>query len=240
MESTITQFQNAKRQSTRETSYTFVLEGHPPETLTDNQRDLLKHLSCDFAQLLNRTDLSDCLLNVKGTYMAVHRCVLAARSNTFSAIMSGNNSRLDPDIKKGLETSVKNNKLVISIDKTLPEIMKQVIIFMYTAKCQLDERNAYGLLDAAGRYDIKSLKVYAAQFLINHINTNNVWKLIEASYVYGNILLKQKCIDYFIENGKEVMGITELWKSFADRHADIVSDLLYWTVHKDESHLQTD
>ncbi|CAF2611549.1 unnamed protein product [Rotaria sp. Silwood2] len=175
-----------------------------------------------------------------GTYMAVHRCVLAARSNTFSAIMSGNNSRLDPDIKKGLETSVKNNKLVISIDKTLPEIMKQVIIFMYTAKCQLDERNAYGLLDAAGRYDIKSLKVYAAQFLINHINTNNVWKLIEASYVYGNILLKQKCIDYFIENGKEVMGITELWKSFADRHADIVSDLLYWTVHKDESHLQTD
>ncbi|CAF3360384.1 unnamed protein product [Rotaria sp. Silwood2] len=254
MESTITQFQNAKRQSTRETSYTFVLEGHPPETLTDNQRgqwyitfgykqkknkadynlDLLKHLSCDFAQLLNRTDLSDCLLNVKGTYMAVHRCVLAARSNTFSAIMSGNNSRLDPDIKKGLETSVKNNKLVISIDKTLPEIMKQVIIFMYTAKCQLDERNAYGLLDAAGRYDIKSLKEYTSQFLVNDIKIDNVLKYLGIAYKYDSKLLTQKCIDYFIDNGREVMDRKELWESFSKDHKGIVADLVYWTVNKDE------
>ncbi|CAF5128046.1 unnamed protein product, partial [Rotaria sp. Silwood1] len=46
--------------------------------------ELLKHLSKDFADLLNRTDISDCWLNVNDTYMAVHRCVLAARSNTFS------------------------------------------------------------------------------------------------------------------------------------------------------------
>jgi hypothetical protein len=33
---------------------------------TDFDVGLLKHLSDDFAQLLNRTDISDCLLNVKG------------------------------------------------------------------------------------------------------------------------------------------------------------------------------
>jgi len=32
----------------------------------DHDVELLKHLSNDFAQLLNRTDISDCLLNVKG------------------------------------------------------------------------------------------------------------------------------------------------------------------------------
>ncbi len=32
----------------------------------DYDVELLKHLSNDFAQLLNRTDISDCLLNVKG------------------------------------------------------------------------------------------------------------------------------------------------------------------------------
>ncbi|CAF4145443.1 unnamed protein product [Rotaria sp. Silwood2] len=262
MESTTTQSQNgnsdwhsqqkretniflAERQLTTEIPYNFVLGSRLSAAQPNNQQDLLKHLSCDFAHLLNRMDLSDCLLNVKGTYMAVHRCVLAARSNTFSAIMSGNNSRLDPDIKKGLETSVRNNKLEISIDKTLPEIMKQVIIFMYTAKCELNERNgtfsiilfchqSYGLLDAAGRYDIKSLKEYTSQLLVNHININNVLKLIESAYVYNNLLLKHKCIDYFIDNGKEVMDTNESWGRFANNYKGIVADLLYWTVHKDE------
>ncbi|CAF4678761.1 unnamed protein product, partial [Rotaria sp. Silwood2] len=128
--------------------------------------------------------------------MAVHRCVLAARSNTFSAIMSGNNSRLDPDIKKGLETFVKDDKLIISIGKTSLETMKQVIIFMYTAK-------SYGLLDAAGRYDIKSLKEYTSQFLVNDIKIDNVLKYLGIAYKYDSKLLTQKCIDYFIDNGRE-------------------------------------
>ncbi|CAF3667668.1 unnamed protein product [Rotaria sordida] len=134
------------------------------------------------------------------TFMSAHRCVLAARSNTFSAVMSGHISRLDPNIKNELTTTTKNDKLVISIDKTDPETMKLVIIFLYTAKCDLNERNAFHILDAACRYDIKSLKVYVAQFLVNHINTNNVLRLIEYAYKYDNLLLKQRCIDYFIDN----------------------------------------
>ncbi|CAF4637757.1 unnamed protein product, partial [Rotaria magnacalcarata] len=41
--------------------------------------------------------------------------------------------------------------------------MKQVIIFMYTGRCELDESNCYALLDAAGRYDIKDLKVHTGR-----------------------------------------------------------------------------
>ncbi|CAF4679352.1 unnamed protein product, partial [Rotaria sp. Silwood2] len=92
--------------------------------------------------------------------------------------------------------------------------MKQVIIFIYTAKCELNERNgtfpiilfchqSYDLLDAAGRYDIKSLKKYTAQFLVNDIKTDNVLKYLAIAYKYDSKLLKQKCIDYFIDNGRE-------------------------------------
>ncbi len=66
------------------------------------------------------------------------------------------------------------------INKTDPETMKQVIIFMYTAKCELSDSNgkvlnlqknaknkfsflAFSLLDAAGRYDIKDLKVHTGR-----------------------------------------------------------------------------
>ncbi|CAF3443787.1 unnamed protein product [Rotaria sp. Silwood1] len=356
MDSTTTASHNAERQGITGTPEQFVLGNRFPKTSTNTQQgqsstntgykktssakynvELLKELANDFGYLLNRTDISDCWLNVNDTYMAVHQCVLAARSNTFSAIMSGNNSKLDPDIKKELqtlhkndklvifikktdpeimkqviifmytakcelnetnafylldaagrydikslkvytaqytymavhrcvlaarsntfsavmsgnysrldlktknelETSTKNNKLVISITRTSPEIMKQVIIFMYTANCELNERNAFHLLDAAGRYDIKSLKVYTARFLVNHIDTNNVLRLTEAAFLYDNILLKQRCIDYFIDHAREVMDISELWKPFAEKYPAIVSELLYCTVHKDEHREQT-
>ncbi|CAF2989338.1 unnamed protein product, partial [Rotaria sp. Silwood2] len=242
-----------EQQLTTEIPYSFVLGNRLSAAQPNNQQgqwyttpayqqtnnvnyevELLKHLSSDFGDLLNRSNLSDCLLKINDTYMAVHRCVLAARSNTFSAIMSGNNSRLDPDIKKGLETFVKDDKLIISIGKTSLETMKQVIIFMYTAKCQLDERNAYGLLDAAGRYDIKSLKEYTSQFLVNDIKIDNVLKYLGIAYKYDSKLLTQKCIDYFIDNGREVMDRKELWESFSKDHKGIVADLVYWTVNKDE------
>ncbi|CAF1330248.1 unnamed protein product [Rotaria sordida] len=144
--------------------------------------------------------------------MAVHRCVLAARSNVFSAVMSGHISRLDPDTQKELLTPPKDDKCVITIGRTDPETMKRVIIFLYTAKCDLNERNAYNLLDAACRYDIRSLKAYTTQFLINHINTNNVLTLIESAYKYNNTLLKQRCTDYFVDNGKAIIDVSESWK----------------------------
>ena len=53
-------------------------------TDVDHSTALLEHLSTDLANLLNRTDISDCFLDVQGTFMAVHKCILAARSNAFA------------------------------------------------------------------------------------------------------------------------------------------------------------
>jgi hypothetical protein len=125
--------------------------------------NLFEHLASDLANLLNRTDISDCFLNVQGTFMAVHKCILAARSNAFAAVVSGNINRLEANARNQLETLTHKDKLVIVINKTDPETMKQVVIFMYTAKCDLNESNAFALLDAAGRYDIKDLKVHTGR-----------------------------------------------------------------------------
>lgn len=59
-----------------------------------DELDFLRHLAQDFASLLDRTDISDCLLCVQGTYMAVHRCVLVARSKTFSGTVRTYKQRL--------------------------------------------------------------------------------------------------------------------------------------------------
>lgn len=57
--------------------------------------------------------------------------------------------------------------------------------------------------------------------------------LIKAAYKYENKLVRQRCIEYFINHAKEIIGVHELWKKFADEEPDIVSDLLYWLVNKD-------
>jgi hypothetical protein len=108
---------------------------------------------------------------------------------------------------------------------------------------------AYALLDAAGRYDIKDLKVHTGRckyfFLIlfffkssylvlsSRIDSNNVLMLLKAAYKYDNKLVKQRCIEYFINHAKEIMNIHELWKQFAEEQQTIVAELLHWLVNKD-------
>lgn len=59
----------------------------------------------------------------------------------FLAVISGNFNRLETNTRNQLETLTHKDKLVIVINKTDPEIMKQVVVFLYTAKCDLNEGN---------------------------------------------------------------------------------------------------
>ena len=56
-------------------------------------------------------------------------------------MISGNFNRLETNTRNQLETLTHKDKLVIVINKTDPEIMKQVVVFLYTAKCDLNEGN---------------------------------------------------------------------------------------------------
>lgn len=62
-------------------------------------------------------------------------------SFSIEAVISGNFNRLEDNTRAQIETMTHKDKLVIVINRTEPEIMKQVVIFMYTAKCDLDESN---------------------------------------------------------------------------------------------------
>lgn len=69
--------------------------------------------------------------------------------------------------------------------------------------------------------------------LSNRIDTSNVLRLLEAAYKFDNKLIKQRCIEYFINNAKEIMSIHELWKQFAEKHQTLVAELLHWHVNKE-------
>ncbi|CAF3476876.1 unnamed protein product [Rotaria socialis] len=196
----------------------------------------LEHLSNDLAQLLHRRDISDCCLKVQDIYMSDHRCILGARSNVFANVISNNMNRLNGDQRKQLEINEQNGQLIITINKTDKDTMRQVVLFMYTAKCDINKHNALELLNAAGRYDIKSLKVYSGSFIAEYIELSNVLTLLKSAYDYDNAFVRQKCIEFFIDNAKEVMAMKEPWEMFAADRPNIIAELLYWNVNKAEFH----
>lgn len=57
--------------------------------------------------------------------------------------------------------------------------------------------------------------------------------LLKAAYKYDNKLIKQRCIEFFLDNAKEIMAIHELWKKFAEEQQPIVAELLHWLVNRD-------
>jgi hypothetical protein len=57
--------------------------------------------------------------------------------------------------------------------------------------------------------------------------------LLKAAYKYDNKLVKQRCIEFFINHAKEIMDIHELWKTFAEEQQPLVAELLHWLVNKE-------
>ncbi|CAF1583442.1 unnamed protein product, partial [Didymodactylos carnosus] len=88
------------------------------EPVDANSRSL-EGLSRDFGFLLNNPSTSDCYLDVR------------------AAIDQEYNTR-DDRTKAQLETEEYGGKIKIFIRHTDPQIMKEVVIFLYTAKCDLE------------------------------------------------------------------------------------------------------
>lgn len=70
--------------------------------------------------------------------------------------------------------------------------------------------------------------------LAARVNSNNILPLLEAANKYDNKLLKQSCIEHFVNHAKEIMEMHELWKQFATRQQALVGELLHWLVNKDK------
>lgn len=73
-------------------------------------------------------------------------------------VISNKMHGLTADLRNELERNEQNNIMVITIKNTDTEIMKQVVIFMYTAKCDINKRNGkivsfYILMGLCFQYD---------------------------------------------------------------------------------------
>ncbi|KAG2563469.1 hypothetical protein PVAP13_8KG340200, partial [Panicum virgatum] len=137
---------------------------------------------------------ADATFQVGGEVFAAHRCVLAARSGVFMAELFGPG--------KGTSAAA---AAPVRIDGVEPRVFRALLHFIYTdslPEVEVGEGGgdddevamARGLLAAADRFGVESLKLICGDVLCNSIDARTAVDLLELADNHGCPSLKAACV----------------------------------------------
>ena len=151
-----------------------------------------------------------------------HKCILTARGEYFKALFRKGSSSSSAPAKGGGSASSSSSSLVVafreSTENTIkvdeefgPRIVRLMLEFVYTNKIRGIRRahleDLLGLLHLSDRWLLRDLKRLVEHEIINHhIDINSVPRIYCATEDYHARRLSKACIDYIMENIREVAG----------------------------------
>ncbi|XP_039827222.1 BTB/POZ and MATH domain-containing protein 2-like, partial [Panicum virgatum] len=162
-----------------------------------------------FGALLLGGKGADVRFLVGGEVFAAHRCVLAARSPVFEALLFG-------PMKEGTATE----SCCIRIDDMLPQVFQSLLHFIYTdslpeTQDQQDKEAsntmAQHMLEAADRYGMGRLKLICEDMLCIYIDMSTVATSLALAKQHRCQGLKEACFEFlkFPKTLDEVMATDE-------------------------------
>ncbi|XBI42233.1 hypothetical protein VPH35_126590 [Triticum aestivum] len=142
----------------------------------------------NFMDLLLTGEGTDVVFEVGGETFAAHRCILAARSTVFRALLFG-------PMKEGTSTMVQVNDMD-------PNVFKTMLDFIYGDSLLVPEagENSWVLLQhllvAADRYDLQRLKHMCEKKLCEHISVSTATTVLALADEQGCGELKKACYGF--------------------------------------------
>lgn len=139
----------------------------------------------DDYKFFNNKAYSDCtFVSSDNVQVPVHRIILLKQSDQFKIIF---------------DAMTNINTKLFRFPNIDAETMKAVMSFCYTGNAMLnDESLTAKILSAATHFKLKKLKKVCADFLIRHLDTQNVLKLFEMSNKNDVPVLEDKCLTFII------------------------------------------
>ncbi|XP_053380698.1 uncharacterized protein LOC123560426 isoform X2 [Mercenaria mercenaria] len=173
----------------------------------------------DLLRMLLEHDLTDCTIEVQGEIFPAHRCVLAARSSYFAAMLGG--------------SWRESGEEKIVLEGVLPSVLKQTLLYLYGGVIQVDSQCPLGgLIMMADMYGMEGLKEVVAY----NLNVDfchffhrpcpeciaGVPEALALTMMYNMDAMKEKCVRWINKN---------FWKVWpAKSLATLPQEVLEFTV----------
>ncbi|XP_066340478.1 BTB/POZ and MATH domain-containing protein 2-like [Miscanthus floridulus] len=161
-----------------------------------------------FRELLLGGKGADVRFVVGGETFAAHRCVLAARSPVFDAMLLG-------PMKEGTTTQ-NQNCIPVTIDGMVPQVFRSLLHFIYTDSLPPETEGqgntddgatmSQHLLEAADRYGMQRLKLICEDRLCRHIDVTTVATTLALADQHGCRGLKEACYE-FLKSSKSLDAV---------------------------------
>merc|ERR1712098_223556 len=155
------------------------------------------------------TEFSDVVVKCGGINFECHKVVLAVASPVFKTMLTSN-----------MQEEINNE---IKIDDIKPEVMTELLEFIYTGRSSNLDQFSVDLLIAADKYGIVSMKMLCEEILINSLGLENCFSLLIMSDT-SSPNIKKSALKFVIEN-KESIKFDELELELAE-HPSLVRDIL--------------
>uniref|UniRef100_A0A1A9V6G7 Kelch-like protein diablo n=1 Tax=Glossina austeni TaxID=7395 RepID=A0A1A9V6G7_GLOAU len=205
------------------------------ETFTKS--DYMSDSFAVFSKVRANRKFCDFILVVKGDSIPVHKLLLAAASPFFDSMFSGSLKEKDAGS--------------LRFEDIKPEILKQIVDFIYSGKITVTERNVQDLFSASILFQIEWITDVCCDFWkcrLHPLNCLGVRKLADA---YNCKELYNRCQDYIHKNYLKLINteehsllsyeeIKELVSSdeiIIDSEKSVFDAVLKWTKHNPEKRL---
>lgn len=154
-----------------------------------------------YEELLNSAKLSDVTIVVGDKKFPAHKAILASRSPVFSAMFE--------------HEMLENKKNVVEISDVHPEIMAEVLRFIYADKVNNIKETAADLLVVADKYQLESLRLMCEEILVEKLNIDNVAEMLKIVDRYASCRrLRDSVMKFLTANGRKVASLQNCDKIF--------------------------
>ncbi len=172
----------------------------------------MKLLGDDLKEAFVNSAFSDVTFVCKDRQFPCHKVILAARSDVLAAMFSHNDT-----------TESRTNK--VTVDDIEPEVLEQLLQFIYTDRCDALDVHSPCLLAAADKYNIPRLKAICEESLCHNVDVSNVSKLLLLAHLHEAKNLHAVAIDFVTSNMTKVSD-TPGWKIITESHPKIMADIV--------------
>ena len=172
-----------------------------------NKLDVFENLSQDWNDVFSSQEFSDVQIVSGEQVFDCHQVVLAARSPVFRAMFLSNMT--EKETRK------------VEIPDLYPEVISEMLCFIYTGKTPELDKLAEDLLVAADKYQLDQLKSICVDNLCKKIDVKNCLNFLVIGDIYGADLLKKSSLNFVYRNKGWIFKYKD-WKENLERYPNLM------------------